>query len=293
MSIRINVTTSGEQSSISTSAVGVVRNIISDTERNTFQLNDNQLKRAFEITLGRWPNDAFLRSPTPWGDLYDRFNWQQVQRTLRPRNIRVLSQTSRPEIVLTQDFINNSSVAGTFDASISQTVENTVTSTWSTGGALTVGHSVEYGINFLGTGVTGNSSISYTQEWGVGGSRSTSVTLGMQSGVTIPLGPGQAVTAELVATRGTMRIQVEYIASLQGHAAANYNPPHNGHHFWRGVLSRMMSETNISNSVVSTETINIGFYSHSQIILRDKRTKQIVRVVDLDMLGVSDEDVKN
>ncbi|SFT67860.1 toxin ETX/toxin MTX2 [Kosakonia arachidis] len=284
MSMRINIVSSTDPSQCGVSAFGNDVSLISNTERNTFQLSDGQLKRAVERDFGRSPLDAFLRETNQWGGLYGRFGWQEVSRTLRPVSSRVLSQNTTPSVVMSQDFVNDSSVPATFNAAISQSVENTVTTGWSTGGTLSVGGSVEVGVRFLGIGGTATASISYEQSWGISGERSTSVVLGSASGVEVTLEPGQAVTAELVATRGTMRVEVSYAGSLSGHCVVNYNPRYQGHHFWALPITRVMNNSGINNSIMTTQTLDIGFYSNSSIIIRDKRTHAIVRQFDCDNL---------
>ncbi|PWC19616.1 ETX/MTX2 family pore-forming toxin [Brenneria corticis] len=202
-------------------------------------------------------------------------------RTLQPVSSRILSQNSTPEIVMDQVFANNSSVSGVYNVKISQSVQNTVKSSWNTGGKLSVGQKVQYGISFLGTGGKGESSISYEQSWGIGGENSKTITLGTESGVQVTLQPGQAIIAELVASRGTMRVQVDYRASLSGQSAVNYNPVYKDHHFWGLPITQIMRSSNINNAIVSSEIIEIGFYANSQIILRDKKTGESFRTFNL------------
>lgn len=280
MSIKVDIMSSTDSSQSRASAFGNQVSLISNEERNTFQLSDSQLKRAVERDFGRSPLDAFLRETTQWGGLYGRFGWQEVTRTLRPIDLRILNQTTTPSIIMTQDFVNASSVSAIFNASISQSVENTVTTSWSTGGTLSVGASIEVGVSFMGIGGTASSSISYEQSWGIGGETSTSVVLGSSSGLQVTLEPGQAVTAELVATRGTMSVDVIYAASLNGHCAVNYNPPYQGHHFWGLPIARIMSNSGINNLLRTTQRLDIGFYANSSIIIRDKKTQAIIRQFD-------------
>ena len=83
---------------------------------------------AVNAYFGRSPNDAYLHSPTPWGDLYTTYNWPQVSMVLVVQSAKILGITSEPIIVKTQEFTNNSSVKGTFNVAISDTVEDTVSS---------------------------------------------------------------------------------------------------------------------------------------------------------------------
>ncbi|XP_052747887.1 spherulin-2A-like [Galleria mellonella] len=244
--------------------------IISDEERNTFELNDNNLKNSVRSYFGLRPDDAFLRSPTPWGDLYKTYGWSQVARTLEPRNGKILKITSKPVIVLEQIFENNSSKPALFNVGISQTVENTVSSSWSKGGELSVGQEINYGFDIEVANGGGTTSLSYTSSFGENTEKSESVTVGASSAMEILLQPGQVVVASLQATRGYIQVEIEYDASLNGQSAVNYADTFKGHHFWALDIRAVMSSGGLSNSKVSKETITIGFYSNSKVVVLDK-----------------------
>ena len=125
-------------------------------------------------------------------------------------------------ILKTQKFDNSSSVEATFNVSISDSVSETATSTWSTGGTFTIGQKVS---GFLGSSVGGETSLSYSQSWGIGGSQSKTVTVGSNSGIQVTLKPRQKVIAELTASRGVMTVRVRYNARLSGTTACYYLPP--------------------------------------------------------------------
>lgn len=270
MGIDVSITAGPDGQSSSANVSGSIQHIISDDERNTFRLNDSQLKEAVNAYFGKRPNDAYLHSPTPWGDLYKTYGWEQVSTVLVGTKAEILALTSEPVIVKTQEFSNQSSQKGTFNVSISEQLSNTTASTWSTGGTLTVGQKISYGVEFLGSGAKGETSMSYSQSWGIGGTQSKTVTVGSTSGVTVDLDPGEAIIAELSASRGTLKVQITYNAYLMGYTAVNYNPTYKDHHFWALPIASVMSAGGINNSVKSTEVLDIGYYSNSKITIRDK-----------------------
>ena len=269
MGISINIIAGPDKSSSSVTAAGSVQHVITDEERTTFKLGDKQLKDAVKAYFGKSPNDAYLHSPTPWNDLYKRYSWQQVQTVLVVQSAEVLEITSEPTIVKTQEFENNSSQTGVFNVAISEDVSNTTSSNWSTGGSLSIGQKFSYGVSFLGAGAKGETSLSYTQSWGVGGQESKTVTVGSTSGVSVTLEPGEKVVAQLSASRGVMKVRIRYNAYLIGSTAVNYNPKFKDHHFWSLGVSGVMRSGNIVNSVQSTEDIEIGYYSNSKVELKD------------------------
>lgn len=272
MGISISIVAGQDESASSVNATGTIQHVITDEERTTYHLGDKQLKDAVKAYFGKSPNDAYLHSPTPWDDLYKRYSWPQVQMVLVVQSAEILGITSEPVIVKTQEFVNNSSQKGTFNVNITESVNNTTSSNWSTGGTLSIGQKFSYGVKFLGAGAEGETSMSYSQSWGVGGQESKSVTVGSSAGVSVELDPGEAVVAELSASRGVMKVRIRYNAYLIGSTAVNYNPTYKGHHFWCLGISGVMSKGGISNSVKSTEDIEIGYYSNSKVELKDKET---------------------
>jgi len=72
--IQIQLGEHGTKSAVSAS--GSSSRVIIDAHRTTFGLDDNALlKKGVELYHGEWPTDAYLRSPTPWDDLYKTYNW--------------------------------------------------------------------------------------------------------------------------------------------------------------------------------------------------------------------------
>lgn len=275
MGISISIIAGQDELSSAVNASGTVQHVITDKERTTFGLGDKQLKDAVKAYFGKSPNDAYLHSPTPWEDLYKRYNWSQVQMVLIVQSAEILGITSEPVIVKRQEFSNNSTQTGIFNVAVSDSVDNTTSSNWSTGGELTIAQKVSYGVKFLGTGAEGETSLSYSQSWGIGGQESKSITVGSSSGVSVELGPGESVVAELSASRGVMRVRIRYNAYLMGSTAVNYNPTYKNHHFWALAVDKVMSAGNISNSIKSTEDIEIGYYSNSKVELKDKASGRL------------------
>jgi hypothetical protein len=271
MGIEIQIKAGLDAASSSVSANGSVQHIITDLERTSFKLNDSQLKDAVKIhNDGHRPDDAYLHSPTPWNDLYKTYNWSQVQTVIVVESAKILEITSEPEIIAQETFSNTSSVKGTFNCGISDTVTNTTGSSWTNSNAIEVDQTFKYDVSFLGTGGGGETSLKYTHSWSDTKTESTSVTVGQTSGVSVDLQPGQSVLAVLSASRGTMKVQITYRAYLTGGTAVNYGNKYNGHHFWYYDIGSIMAGNNISNSITVSEVITIGYYANASIQIKDK-----------------------
>ena len=225
LGFQISIIAGKDKNSSSVDASGQVQHIITDEERDTFKLNDSQLKSAVNHNFGQTPKDAYLHDPTPWDNLYQKYNWTQTKTIMSVASAEILEITSEPVILKTQTFENSSFTEDvTYNASITDTVSNRVTSSWSTDNTLTVGQTIKYSVSFLGTGGGGESSLTYSHSWGKGGSETTTSTVGSSSGLAVTLGPRESLIAELTASRGVMKVRVRYNARLTGGTAINYNP---------------------------------------------------------------------
>lgn len=273
MAIQIDVNAGLDAATSSVQASGNVIHVISDLEKGTFNIKDANLKELVLKYFGQRPNDAYLHSDTPWGDLYKTYNWSQVQVNLVVQSAKILGITSEPQIVNTQKFSNNSSKKGNFNVAITQQVNNTSQSSWSSSDKIAVGQKISYNIGFLGIGVKGETSLNYEHTWGQGGSESKSVTIGTSSGVSVSLEPGESILAELSASRGVMKVRLVYNAYLTGYSAVNYNPTFKGHHFFALDIGGLLSAGGITNSVQITEDIEIGFFGNSAINIKDPSGK--------------------
>lgn len=275
MGIDIKIVAGKDEAASSVEVSGSMQHVITDQERGTFSLNDSQLKHAVEKYMGKKPNDAYLHSPTPWNDLYETYDWDQVNTVMVAERGEIIRLTSEQVIVKTTEFTNESSVPVEYDAQIHDSVNDTVSTNWNVGAGFSFTQSVNYGTEFFG----GETSLSFTQSWGKGGEQSKSITVGGSSGAKVTLQPGQGVVVYLSATRSMLKIRIRYKAYLIGRTAVNYNPTYKGHHFWALPIDGVMQSAGITNSISSTEDIEVGYYSSSKVVVKDKETKTLLHSV--------------
>ena len=268
LAIKINAGATVEESSVS--ATGENVNIIANPERGSFGIgSDSDLKGAVEKDFGKWPTDAYLHSPTPWGDLYKSYGWEQVQRVLRPVRAQILDITSKPAILASKTLTNNSDFPTTFTTSISEQVTNTVSNTWSNSSKIKFEQSIKYEVGFLGTGGGGETKFGFEQDWGKSNTVSKSTTVGTETGVSVQLQPGESAVVELSASSGNMRIRITYEAYLRGLTAVNYNPPYQGHHFWGLPIAGVIGS---ASKVQIVEDIEVGYYSNTCVTVKNAKT---------------------
>ncbi|CAG9789997.1 unnamed protein product [Diatraea saccharalis] len=251
---------------------GIDLKIVTDHEINIFKINDRNLKEALKKRYGVKPTNVYVKSPTPWGDLYKKNNWEQVTRALTIKSARIKNLSLTPVIVTSNDFENYSNKTIKVNTGISQAVENSVTTSWSRTNEITVNSEVEYGINVIFEKATARMGISYTANWGKSEEKSETVTIGSSTSMETELAPRQAVTSVLSANRGNMEIEVIYKAILKGNVAVNYRRKVNGHHFWGPTIQDVMTNGNLNNEKTSVQIIKIGFYSEASLKVYDKVT---------------------
>ena len=265
MGITISIIASDSAKNSSVQASGSIEHVITNNEANIFGLDDHGLKSAVDDYFGRTPDDAYLHKPTPWGDLYTRYGWPQVKSTMNVISAEVLEMTSEPVALASRRFDNNHSTPATFNADLSDTVTESTESNWSETYGFEVGQTISYGVEFSGVNIGGETSMSYSQEFGRGGSQSKEVSISTTSGVSFELAPGEQAEVEMTGSRGVLKVQLTYEITLSGDTAVNYNPTHKGHHFWALPINAVLESAGKPTSFTMTEVIEVGYYSNGEI----------------------------
>lgn len=266
MNIGVNITTNNNDSIVS--AHGHLCNVITENERNTFGLGDHQIKTAIESIHGKRPNDVFVRSPTPWDDLYSRFNWPQVQRFTKVRRVDVVENKEITVVVSEAILKNNSSHRGTFTTNLSTSVRNTTSSHWSQSHGISIGQKISYGFKWLDVEFGGETSFGYSNGWGHGSTQSNENSTNVGGNIQVQLEPNEIVRAQIVAKRANAKVKVEYESYLTGYVAMNYYPPYKGHHFWAWDVEEILEKNDRPNLFISTENITVELHSNVELKLK-------------------------
>lgn len=270
VSIKVDVNKSGN---VTVAYSGVEVAVVTDEDIRQFNLNDTNLKIAVSkhYKSGR-PRNVYLKSPTPWGDLFKTYHWEQVSRVLSIKSARVKNLTKNPIIVMSQDFENLSTKPVKVNTGISHTIENTLTTSWSKNREFTVSQEISYDVNLIFAKVAGVTGFSYTTNWGVSEEKSKSETIGANTGMETELQPGQAVTAVLSATAGFLEIEVVHKMSLKGNLAVNYRNPFKNHHFYGPPILSVLRSGDIPTEKTTIETIKFGYHVDATLKVYDKVT---------------------
>jgi len=248
-------------------ATGSDSDIITTSQIKLFGMEDDQLREHVKRYFGQAPNWVTVG---PSG-LYETClsNSPRVQVVLKPVSAKIIGVTSKPVILATKTFSNNSDIPATFHADISSDVTDTFESTYSTSFAVAVGQDVSYGLTGIGSGTT---SLSFTAEFGEASSQSSSNTIGESSGVTVTLKPKESVIANLSSFRGTLKARVTYEASLTGQVACHYSPTFKGHYYYGMDVNGVMG----SPTKIIEEDIAVDFYSTGTVNVMSTDTANFI-----------------
>lgn len=255
--IAINAGLTREDSSIT--ATGFMRE----------NLNDNDKNRLFGTSV--ITNDAalfnFLRRDLITGPAV-LVDYKDVYKEVVPIKAEILTISSEPIIVKTQEFANNSDIPGTFNVQINDTVQDSSTNSWNIGGSFTFTQKISYGIGFLTKG-GGETSLSYTQSWGEANTHAVSYTVGSSSGVSIIIAPNKSIKASLSATRGKLKTRITYNTKISGTVRFfSPNAPITREGQWRSYdINKLLATLNRPTPSITTEDVDVGYYSSSKVTI--------------------------
>ena len=251
ISVKLQVHDDLDQSVVQ--AIGSSSHIITDQERKDFKLSSDEIKlmvlwrNMLNGGVPRSPNDVFVKSPTPWNDLYSTYNWDQVKVVWTPISAEIINSESVPFVVdvetLSNDASNDQTI--TVKGSLTQELSNGIEWNWesSSGSAATVSAEVELEIGFLGKGAKAKAggSTTITSDFSKGGRETLSKSIASTTSMQQNLAPGKSVEFVMTASQGNLQARVVYEQKLTGFVAVNYNPTYKGHHFYAIPINSLLA----------------------------------------------------
>ncbi|XP_008544326.1 uncharacterized protein LOC103569029 [Microplitis demolitor] len=266
MGITVEIQAGKDKESSIVTAEGEETRIISNEDIKTFGLTEDELKAAVSSYMGQEPDDVYLRSPTPWGDLYKVYDKPEVKTTLKVFSSELSEVDSKLTVVETVEYVNDNSHDCSFCQTVEKKVTNTVSSKWSENTEVDLGLKINYKVGPVG----GEASIDYKNSWGTDKFKEDVVEIKSTMSASITIGPYEVAYLHLTSSKGVLKAEIVHEASLNGVVVVNYSEPYKGHHFYFLPIANVMKQAGISNSVKVTETIEAGFHGNSSIIVSDK-----------------------
>ncbi|XP_057330776.1 uncharacterized protein LOC130671093 [Microplitis mediator] len=265
MGITVEIQASKSKESSIINAEGEETRIISDEDIKAFGITEDELKAAVSSYMGQEPDDVYLRSPTPWGDLYKSYNKPEVTTSVRVFSSKLLEVSSKPTVVRTVKWENHMQNRLRDHQTIEKTVKNTVSSKWSENTEIKLGQKINYKVGPVG----GETSIDYTNSWGKDHFKEDVVAVKSTISASVTIRPNQRLYLHLVSSKDVLEAEIVHEASLDGVVAVNYSEPYKGHHFYFLPIDAVMKQAGISNSVKTTERIEAGFHGYTEIIVSE------------------------
>lgn len=275
--IYIGIVADANKANIGLQYSGEDTSTITAGERSIFNLTDENILLGIYNYHQGVPRDVFLHDPTGNWNLFNQYNWRPTTVVVSPVVANVLDVASEPIAVLTQTFTNDHpTLSANFNVQLTQQIQNTVRTSWSRTAQVGSTSSINFGVQGFGAG----GSITFGSTWGQASDVSETVVIGTAAGMQITLGPGESVVAELVATRGSIVVDIDYEARLMGRVVGNYPKKHLDSHFWAYDVNTICEAAELPDAVVTnTQTVNVGFFSEGNIRLYDGRTRKILASV--------------
>lgn len=245
---------------------GSSQSVVTEKDRELFRIRDWELKQAAYMYSGGRPDDVFVRSPTPlpWGDLYSKLDWPEVTRTIVPKTAKILDLYTNSVIVARKHFKNKSQWASVYGGKLAQQADMTIKNTWISEGSYNFGDQVSYSVS-IGAGIAKTRTVSYSNKFGYTHQTSSGISVGSDISVQPTLEPGQEVDVVLTATRGVVRVEVTYEATLKGLVGANYSGRYKEHYFWGYNVNKCLEAVGKPQKITFKEVIEVGFYFDEEV----------------------------
>lgn len=274
----VDIVGGGSYEDCSAVAYGREIHVITDHEKKAYKIDDVALKRAAGDYFGKIPDDGYLCSPTPYGDLYKRFGWEQVKTTLVPVKTEILECDVKPTIIKSVICKNHKYKPQVVDVSICDNVCNTVKSIWKSDYKLSCNQKIKYNICLDGLKYE-DSVIEFKKPWGKEVYLTQDITLGSEYGVTTTLKPYEAVESRLVASYGTIKVKVTYRATVSGGYTIAYCPSYKDNDFWCLPVKGVLKGCGVKASKEVQEILEIKYFADACIELREPGYEQVKRTV--------------
>lgn len=276
MPFDITILVGTDAASSTIKAEGRVADLISKQERRTFGVDDKTLIRALAQTRGKAPDQVHLRDHA----VFAKYGWEETHRVMEVVSAEIISVDLQPVALVSQKYENmRGSKPTNHTATLAYAALVSAATNWSASSKLTLEQKLTYKIGLPGNEIGGENRIGFEAAYGEGATHTRSSTITTTTAVTLSLDPGSQATATLSARKGTLRAKVTYRAYLEGDIYYDYSWPYEGHHYWADAIDDIMGSCGLTNELLSSETIEIGFYADAKVVVIDDEKPESMQMV--------------
>ncbi|XP_038217213.1 uncharacterized protein LOC119836072 [Zerene cesonia] len=270
LEITINVAPNKDKNNVTYS--GVDEKLISGTDIILFNITKENLKRGCRVEFGQTPDEVFLKDPTEYHNLYSKFDWKQVNRDIRVKNVEIYDTIIEDVVLKSSSHINNTTDTIKSKIALYERVENTVVTKWSNTG---YPGEFSYNVNANFDGIR----FKIKHSWRKNEMKFVSVNFGASRQGFIYLRPNQISSTVLTAKRIIIIVKIDFVTSLSGCVVANYGHLIATYHFWAPSIDNIMKAANIKNEIITSEVMEIKCYTDPVVNVFDKSTKMKLHMV--------------
>lgn len=125
----------------------------------------------------------------------------------------------------------------------------------------------------------------FSAEFGHDETYTSGSSIGVTTGVSVELDPGESVSLEIVAKRYQTKLRLDYDTKLNGGVAINYATPYQaeghekGHHFYYNGISEVMQGLDLSTRKKLSQDVKATFHTDATAVLKNigtGKTQQIL-----------------
>ncbi|XP_022828604.1 uncharacterized protein LOC111357984 [Spodoptera litura] len=131
--IEVDITVKSNDTDVTVNAsyTGSDHKLVTDDDLKLFNVTMAKLNRGMRVELGKVPDNIFIRNPTPYGDLFTKFKWEQMKRKLTIVRTKIIDIINQDIVLDTHEHINNTTNIVTAKRSMYKVMDNSISSTWS------------------------------------------------------------------------------------------------------------------------------------------------------------------
>ena len=222
------------------------------------------------------PDEVYFHNPTPKGDIFTYSldgggNGDPTVTRISYWNSKVIEQNTVREVVAMQDCKNERDLNLECTFNLRQTRSNTVSTSWSSNFGFRVEGEVGFDIKIFET----KSKLTGDFHWERSETHEEKTEIGTDISAKTIVGPGQAARAFLTAERGTLKVAVDYAATIAG---SSYLSSYYGNEF---VPSRDLLYLNFGDAdyfLQATQIVDITVFTKAEIVVKNLNTNKLISV---------------
>ena len=239
---------------------------ITDKEKKMFGLD--AVKSAVTSIMGVSPLSISFKSSET--NHYATHGWSEVKVTVTAVSGEITSFDSGPTVLKRTPLVNRSGKTVTQTTTLSQTITNTIESSWDTSESFSIGETIDVSAQLFGAGVKSSTSLNFALQFGQGGSKSESKSTTLEDSVSVNLEPHSSVYAMLSSSFNKADAEVRYEVTLSGYIVATFWSKIKGRAVWELEVNSVLDILGEPISIPITQFIELGWYGESSIGTEDK-----------------------